>query len=106
MLKIKSEIKQNVDKDVQNNFERYSNMDRDIKEEIRAYIDSNDLWLTPEAIKKSKYPDARCSICEQNGCDIKVTYGSMSQMYHKKCFKMFQKKAIKHAINNYPKLRK
>jgi hypothetical protein len=52
MLKIKSEIKQNVDKDVQNNFEKYSNMDRDIKEEIRAYIDSNDLWLTPEAIKK------------------------------------------------------
>lgn len=106
MLKIKSEIKQNVDKDVEENYDEYFRMDKDIKEEIRAHIDSNDLWLTPEAIKKSKYPDARCSICEQNGCDIKVTYGSMSQMYHKKCFKMFQKKAIKYAINNYPKLRK
>lgn len=98
MLKIKSEIKQNVDKDVEENYDEYFRMDKDIKEEIRAHLDINDLWLTPEQMKKNKYPDARCSICEQTGCDIKVSYGTMSQMYHKRCFKLFQKKALKYAM--------
>jgi len=102
-LKIK---KENVMKDVEEHHTEYSSVDKKIKEEIRAYIDSNDLWLTPEAIKKSKFSDSVCSICGQQGCDIKVSYQHLSQMYHKKCFKMFQKKALKYALSKYPKLRK
>ena len=105
-MKIKSDIKQNVDKDIENNIGEYNQVDSIIKTEIRAYIDSNDLWLNPDQIKKSKYPNSMCSICEQQGCDIRVSYQNISQMYHKKCFKMFQRKALKYALTKYPNLRK
>jgi Zn ribbon nucleic-acid-binding protein len=55
---------------------------------------------------KTEYPNSMCSICEQQGCDIRVSYQNISQMYHKKCFKMFQRKALKYALTKYPNLRK
>ena len=97
------EIKKDLDADIEKNYSEYSNMDAKIKKEIRDYLDQEDLWLTEEQIKKSKYPDAQCSICLQNGCDHKVSYQNKTQKYHKRCFKLFCRKALKHAKDKFGK---
>lgn len=97
------EIKKELDENISKNYCEYSDMDSQIKKEIRDYLDKEDLWLTDEQIKNSKYPDTQCSICLQNGCDHKVSYKNKTQNFHKRCFKLFCKKALKYAKQKYRK---
>lgn len=88
------EIEKNID------IEKAEDMDKQIKNNIREHYDRQNLWLTESQMLNAKYPLQRCSICEQLGCDLKVEYKHLVKFYHKRCFKLFTKKAVHFSKQN------
>ena len=94
------DVPKHVEEDIEKYSDQYAEIDRQVKQEIKDYIDQNDLYLTEKQIKKSKFPNDTCSICGQMGCDTKLSYKGITQKYHKKCLKMFKKKVFYQALKN------
>lgn len=93
-------------KDIEKNMdiEKSADMDIAIKNNIREHYARKNLWLTEEQMLRNKFPLQMCSICEQAGSDIKIEYRDLVKFYHKRCFKLFTKKAIHFAKQSFKRV--
>jgi hypothetical protein len=59
---------------------------------VIAELKKNPIYTyTSDEIKSSKYPHEMCTMCQQNGCDLKIK----GYYCHKKCYKYVQQKVKK-----------